>query len=67
MLVFTRRVNEQIVIDGKIRITVCSIVGNKVRLGIDAPREIQVDRQEIHEGRQRGFPPPSGRSFRLPG
>jgi len=51
MLVLTRRVNETIVIEGDIRITVVSIKGDKVRLGIDAPDTVRVDRAEIHERR----------------
>lgn len=47
MLVLTRRVGEEIVIDGQIRVTVVRIEGNKVRLGIVAPPEVQVLRQEI--------------------
>jgi len=47
MLVLTRKMNESIVIDGGIRITVVHIKGNKVRLGIAAPDDIRVDRQEV--------------------
>ena len=49
MLVLTRRVNETIVIDNDITITVVRIQGDKVRLGIQAPRIIPVHRQEIYE------------------
>jgi carbon storage regulator len=49
MLVLTRRVGEEIVIDGDIRITVTAIIGNKVRIGVTAPESIRVDRKEIHE------------------
>jgi carbon storage regulator len=51
MLVLTRRVGEVIVIDGDIRVTVVSVAGDRVRLGITAPDYIRVDRQEIHERR----------------
>ena len=47
MLVLTRKLNETIVIDGGIRITLIGIKGNKVRIGIAAPENIQVDREEI--------------------
>ncbi len=64
MLVLTRKVDEQIIIDGNICITIVAIRGDRVRLGITAPRETVVDRQEIHERRsaQRGAlkPPSSG-------
>jgi peptidylprolyl isomerase len=52
MLVLTRRIGEIIVIDGVISITVVSIKGDKVRLGVDAPSSICVDRLEVHERRQ---------------
>ncbi|QGP92811.1 Translational regulator CsrA [Neomoorella glycerini] len=47
MLVLTRRVNETIVIGNKIKITVISIEEDKIRLGIDAPPDIPVVRQEL--------------------
>jgi len=48
MLVLARRVGEEIVIDGNIRLTVVSVRGNAVRLGIAAPPSVPVDRREIH-------------------
>ena len=51
MLVLTRNVGEKIIIDGNIQITVVAVKGNKVRLGIEAPAYVRVDRQEIHERR----------------
>ncbi len=51
MLVLTRRIGEEIVIGGNIRVTVVAVEGNKVRLGITAPRDIAVDRQEVHARR----------------
>ena len=51
MLVLTRRVGEVIVIDHNIRLTVVSVRGERVRLGITAPEYVQVDREEIHERR----------------
>jgi carbon storage regulator len=51
MLVLMRRVGESIVIDGGIRVTVVSVQGEKVRIGIEAPPDIRVDRQEVHERR----------------
>lgn len=47
MLVLTRRVNETIVIDNRIKVTVISIEEDKIRLGIDAPQEVPVVRQEL--------------------
>lgn len=52
MLVLTRRPGEQIVIDGNIRLTVISLKGDRVRLGIEAPPAVAVDRQEVHERRK---------------
>jgi len=49
MLVLSRKKNESIVIDGNIEVTVVEIRGDKVRLGVDAPREVSVDRREVHE------------------
>jgi carbon storage regulator len=53
MLVLTRRPGEEIVIDGNIRVTVVSVRGDHIRIGIEAPPSVVVDRQEIHERRQR--------------
>ena len=47
MLVLTRNVNERIVIGTDIRITVASIQGNQVRIGIEAPRQVKVLRAEL--------------------
>jgi carbon storage regulator len=51
MLVLSRKVGEEIIIDGNIRVTVVSVQGDRVRLGIEAPKTIPVDRLEIHERR----------------
>ncbi len=51
MLVLTRRIGEQIVIDGVISVTLVAIKGDKARLGISAPPSICVDRAEVHERR----------------
>jgi carbon storage regulator len=47
MLVLSRRFNESIVIDGGIRITVVEIRGHQIRLGIEAPKEVGVMREEV--------------------
>ena len=49
MLVLSRRKNECIVIGGHIVITTIDIRGDKVRLGIDAPQDFSIHRQEVHE------------------
>jgi carbon storage regulator len=51
MLVLTRRAGETIVIEGGIRVTVVSVQGDRVRLGITAPDSVRVDREEIHQRR----------------
>jgi carbon storage regulator len=48
MLVLTRKVNEAIVIAGQVRVVVAAVQGGKVRLGVDAPRNVTIDREEIH-------------------
>jgi carbon storage regulator len=52
MLVLSRRIGEQIVIDGNISVTVVEIKGSQVRLGVTAPKSVRVDRQEVHARRQ---------------
>ena len=47
MLVLSRKKNESIVINDDITVTVVEIRGDKVRLGINAPREVQVHRREV--------------------
>jgi len=49
MLVLSRKLNESIVIDDKVVVTVLGVKGDRVRLGIEAPGEIPVHRQEVHE------------------
>ena len=51
MLVLTRKIGEQIVIDDNITVTIVAIEGNKVRLGVTAPRSCRVDRAEVHQRR----------------
>ncbi len=49
MLILTRRVNESVIINGDIKLTVLGIKGSQVRIGFDAPRDIAVHRQEIYD------------------
>lgn len=49
MLVLSRKKNESIVIDDRIVITVVEVRGDKVRLGIQAPRDVPVHRQEVYD------------------
>ena len=48
MLVLTRKNGQEIVIDGRIRITIVSVKGDRVRVGVSAPPEVRVDREEVH-------------------
>lgn len=47
MLVLSRRKNESLVLDGRITVRVIEVRGGKVRLGIEAPREVPVHRAEV--------------------
>lgn len=49
MLVLSRKKNESIVIDGNIKIVVVEIRGDKVRLGVEAPKEVPVHRKEVYD------------------
>ncbi len=52
MLVLSRRPGEEIIIDGNIRVTVVSVKGDRVRIGIAAPGDVPVDRAEVHNRRK---------------
>jgi len=51
MLVLTRLVGEEIVIGGNIRITVIATQGDRVRIGVTAPKSVRIDRAEVHHRR----------------
>jgi carbon storage regulator len=53
MLILTRRVGETVVIGDDVTVTVLGVKGNQVRLGVNAPREVAVHREEIFERIQR--------------
>lgn len=54
MLVLTRKTNQSIMIGDEIEVTILSVSGDKVRIGIDAPRDIAVFRQEVYEAIDEG-------------
>ena len=57
MLVLSRKKNESIVINDDITIVVVEIRGDKVRLGVEAPKEVPVHRNEVYEAIRRNQPP----------
>ena len=48
MLILTRRVGETLMIGDDVKVTVLASKGNQVRIGIDAPRDVDVHREEIY-------------------
>jgi len=48
MLILTRSIGESIVIDGLITATILSVKGKQIRLGINAPQDIKVHREEVY-------------------
>src|ERR1041384_8293081 len=61
MLVLSRQRDESIIIGDNIVVTIVDVRGDKVRLGIEAPREVSVHRREVYEAIQRESAPRSAR------
>lgn len=70
MLILTRRPGESVMIGDDLVVTILGVKGNQVRVGITAPAEVSVDREEIRVRKDQGLPPPvrslGANTLRLP-
>ena len=62
MLILSRKVGQSIVINGNVIVKVVRVDGDQIKLGIDAPKEVSVHREEIQRQRDAGVSAPAGRS-----
>jgi carbon storage regulator len=57
MLILTRRVGETLMVGDDITVTIVAVRGRQVRIGINAPRDVSVHREEVHKSIRREQPP----------
>lgn len=67
MLILTRRVGETVMIGNEVTVTVLGVKGNQVRVGVNAPKDVAVHREEIYERikREEDIDSHSGASARI--
>jgi carbon storage regulator len=61
MLILTRRVGETMMVGDDITVTILGVKGNQIRIGVNAPKDVQVHREEIYQRIQEGRPKPAKR------
>jgi carbon storage regulator len=66
MLILTRRVGETLMIGDQVSVTVLGVKGNQVRIGVNAPRNVSVHREEIYDRIQREHDSTGGVIHELP-
>ncbi|MDB2448869.1 carbon storage regulator CsrA [bacterium] len=60
MLILTRRVGETLMVGDEVTVTVLGVKGNQVRIGVNAPKDVAVHREEIYQRIQREMGQPEG-------